>query len=118
MMRTMINLNGFVLAAALAMLLAAGPACGPTEDPIQTTTSPTDTAVKELPPPTPAPREDYADPGPASGRTHLVQAGDTLYSLAEQYYGSQKQWRKVFVANRNRLSDPNNLAVGMKLIIP
>jgi nucleoid-associated protein YgaU len=118
MIKPHLKSNGFVLAATLAVLLATGPACGPTEDPVQATTAPTDTAVKELPPPTPTPREEYADPGPAAGRTHLVEAGDTLYSLAEKYYGSQKQWRKIFVANRNRLTDPNHLAVGMKLIIP
>lgn len=41
-----------------------------------------------------------------------------MYSITRQYYGDEKHWRKVLVANRNRLRDPNNLRVGMKLIIP
>ncbi len=52
------------------------------------------------------------------GRIHLVQAGDTLYSLAERYYGHGKFYRKIRDANRNRLADPNELPAGMKLIIP
>jgi nucleoid-associated protein YgaU len=52
------------------------------------------------------------------GQIHLVQPGDTLYSLAERYYGHGKFYRKILVANRNRLPDPRDLPVGMKLIIP
>ena len=52
------------------------------------------------------------------GKIHLVQQGETLYSLAEKYYGNKKDWRKIWTANRNRLTNPNDLPVGMKLIIP
>jgi nucleoid-associated protein YgaU len=118
MMNTHLKSNGVLLAVALAALVATGPSCGPAPGSVQTTTAPSDTAVRAPEPRLPTPREEYTEPEPASGRTHLVKPGDTLYSLAELYYGTQKQWRKIFVANRNRLSDPNHLAVGMKLIIP
>ena len=52
------------------------------------------------------------------GRTHVVQPKETLYGLAQRYYGDKNQWRKIYYANRNRLSDPNNLPVGARLIIP
>ncbi len=52
------------------------------------------------------------------GQVHIVQAGDTLYSLAERYYGHNKHFRRIFSANRKRLADPNRLPVGMRLIIP
>lgn len=47
-----------------------------------------------------------------------MQANETLWSLAELYYGNSKHWRKISVANRKRVTDPTNLPVGMKLIIP
>ncbi len=52
------------------------------------------------------------------GGIHVVEPGDTLWSLAEKYYGSGKQWRQILVANRNRLEGSTDLPVGMKLIIP
>lgn len=61
---------------------------------------------------------DYVQPGEVPGRVHIVERGDTLYSLAMRYYGSGQQYNRILVANRNRLKDPRNLPVGMKLIIP
>ncbi len=61
---------------------------------------------------------DYVRPGEVPGRVHIVERGDTLYSLAMRYYGNGKQYNRILVANRNRLKDPRNLPVGMKLIIP
>lgn len=62
--------------------------------------------------------DDEFDSTQVPGRIHLVQANETLWSLAEQYYGNSKHWRKILVANRRRVTDPTNLPVGMKLIIP
>jgi len=75
-------------------------------------------AVALRPQHTEPPKQETFEPNLYPGRTHEVQAGDTLYSLAEKYYNNRKQWRKIFVANRNRLTDPNHLPVGMRLIIP
>lgn len=67
----------------------------------------------------PAERADaFVEAGAMPGRTHLVQAKETLYGLAQRYYGSTNQWRRIYYANRNRLADPNNLPVGVRLIIP
>ncbi len=52
------------------------------------------------------------------GRIHSVQPDDTLWRLAERYYGHGKHWRRILVANRNRLTNSTDLPVGMKLIIP
>ena len=63
--------------------------------------------------------EDYdVSSDPSSIRTHSVGAYETLFQLAQRYYGDGKHWRRIFYANRNRINDPNNLPVGMKLIIP
>jgi tetratricopeptide (TPR) repeat protein len=63
-------------------------------------------------PPSPTSRE----PGPA--RTHVVQKGDTLYSLALQYYGTRTGWEKIYQANRNALPNRDQLKIGQELVIP
>ena len=51
-------------------------------------------------------------------RIHIVQKGDTLSSISAKYYGSARLWRKIVLANRNNLPDPNRLTPGSKLLIP
>lgn len=58
-----------------------------------------------------------ADATPA-GRRHTVARGDTLFSLAQQYYGNRSRWRDIYEANRNQLPDANSLRLGMELVIP
>lgn len=53
-----------------------------------------------------------------TAQTHKVVPGDTLFSLAKKYYGDTNQYRRIYYANRNRISNPRNIPVGMKLIIP
>ena len=61
-----------------------------------------------LPPPAPA-------PGP---RTHVVQAGETLSSIANKAYNDPSAWRKIYDANRDKLSSPAALRQGQTLVIP
>jgi nucleoid-associated protein YgaU len=49
-------------------------------------------------------------------RTYTVKAGDDLWSIAENIYGSGYNW--VDLANANKLKSPGILYVGTKLIIP
>ena len=51
-------------------------------------------------------------------RTHVVQRGETLWGLSQKYYGSGKEWSRIYTANRNRIQDPKDLPAGTKLIIP
>jgi len=57
-------------------------------------------------------------PPPASPRTHVVQKGDTLQSLALKYYGTRSAWEKIFSANRAILPSKDQLKVGQQLVIP
>ena len=66
----------------------------------------------------PPPEDEFIDPGVVPGQTHWVQPGETLYSIARRYYGNENQWRKIYYANEKRLSDPDNIPAGIKLIIP
>lgn len=53
------------------------------------------------------------------GRTHIVQRGDTLYSLARKYYnGDHTQWRRIYQANQAQIPNQNQLKVGQQLVIP
>lgn len=47
---------------------------------------------------------------------YVVKAGDTLWSIAENYYKSGYNW--VDVAKANSLADANLIDVGQTLIIP
>jgi nucleoid-associated protein YgaU len=49
---------------------------------------------------------------------HEVKKGDTLWKIAEHYYGDGSLYMKIFEANRNILKDPNLIKVGQKLRIP
>jgi hypothetical protein len=61
--------------------------------------------------------------GPAAAqqpaeRTHVVASGETLGSIAVRYYGTASEWRRIFDANRDRLTDPDVVSVGATLVIP
>ncbi len=55
---------------------------------------------------------------PAGGRVHTVTKGDTLFSIAQKYYGSRGRWRDIYSANRDQLPSENSLRLGMQLKIP
>ncbi len=66
----------------------------------------------------PLPREQYAKKPAHKPRTHVVKSGETLQSISKKYYGDPNKWRRIYEANRQRISDPRKMQVGMKLIIP
>jgi nucleoid-associated protein YgaU len=49
---------------------------------------------------------------------HEVKKGETLWKIAEQYYGDGSLYPKIFDANRDILKDPNRINIGQKLRIP
>ncbi len=66
-----------------------------------------------------APTRPAASPSAAgSGRTHTVAKGDTLFSLAQKYYGSRSKWRDIYAANRDVMPNETALKPGMQLKIP
>jgi len=54
----------------------------------------------------------------ASNRRHTVQPGDTLFKIAQQYYGNRSRWRDIYAANRGVMRSETDLKVGMQLRIP
>jgi len=50
--------------------------------------------------------------------TVVVNEATTLAKLARKYYGNTHCWVYIFAANRDHLSNPNKVPVGVELIIP
>ncbi|MDP7519817.1 MAG: LysM peptidoglycan-binding domain-containing protein [Phycisphaerales bacterium] len=56
---------------------------------------------------------------PTTGRTHRIGEGDTLTSIASDYYGDSQRWSEIFEANRTALGgNPDRLRVNVVLVIP
>jgi LysM repeat protein len=51
-----------------------------------------------------------------STRTYTVKKGDTLWKIADKYYGDGSKWKKI--ADYNKIKDPRKLKVGQKLRVP
>jgi nucleoid-associated protein YgaU len=53
------------------------------------------------------------------GDTYEIQSGDTLATIAQQFYGDPTQWRRIYDANKDAIgADPDKLKLGTKLTIP
>lgn len=53
-----------------------------------------------------------------SYRRHIVAKGDTLYSLAQKYYGNKSRWKDIYAANRDVMRTPDDYKIGLELKIP
>ncbi len=94
---------------------APGPASQPPRDPSRETMEAARVAVQSVQPPADPPVVQAPTP---TVRTHVVQPGQTLSHIAQQYYGSATQWRKIAEANKTVLPDPDRVRAGMRLRIP
>jgi proteasome lid subunit RPN8/RPN11 len=50
--------------------------------------------------------------------SYQVQPGDSLWRLAEGFYGQGVAWKKIYGANRERLGNPNVLPAGESIEVP
>jgi LysM repeat protein len=57
-------------------------------------------------------------PAAPAKRTYTVQAGDTLFGIAQRYYGHGKYWRGLYQVNRSKISNPNLIYAGQVLAVP
>lgn len=52
------------------------------------------------------------------GINHTVAAGESLYSLAKDYYGDVQQYVRIYHANEKAVPDPDHVPAGTVLFIP
>ncbi len=70
------------------------------------------------PPAAPAPEPGRVAKAKTTSLRHTVADGDTLFSLAERYYGDGGRSGEIFQANRRVLRTPEELPPGTELVIP
>jgi nucleoid-associated protein YgaU len=54
----------------------------------------------------------------AAAQTYTVKSGDTLSKIAKQSLGDANAYMRIFEANRDQLSDPDQIKPGQVLKIP
>lgn len=79
--------------------------------------------IADLRNPKPPPPPRAADPGkaddiPPGARLHVVARGETLASIANQYYKNRAYAGHIKDANFNQLAGKDTIRIGQKLIIP
>ena len=56
--------------------------------------------------------------GTAAEGSYVVVSGDSLSKIAKREYGDMNQWRRIYEANKDQISDPDLIHPGQKLRIP
>lgn len=64
-----------------------------------------------------APINGKAKSAPAE-REYVVQSGDHLYKIAQKHLGNGDRYPEIIALNKDQLSNPSQLQVGMKLKLP
>ncbi len=59
-----------------------------------------------------------AQAGGTAGKTYTVKAGDTLSKIAKEHLGDGNAYMKIFNANSDQLSDPDQIKPGQVLKLP
>ncbi|NTU84585.1 MAG: LysM peptidoglycan-binding domain-containing protein [Chloroflexales bacterium] len=59
-----------------------------------------------------------AQQGTQTGQLYTVQPGDTLWSIAQRFYGSGASWQIIYNANANLIADANWIYPGQVLTVP
>ncbi len=55
---------------------------------------------------------------PPAARTHTVVKGETLSKIAQHYYGSAGQWKRIYEANKSVIKNPDLIYPGQTFTIP
>jgi hypothetical protein len=57
-------------------------------------------------------------PPPPPQRSHVVQPGETLRSIAARFLGNERRWREIHELNKDKIANPDLIKPGMELRIP
>jgi tetratricopeptide (TPR) repeat protein len=76
-------------------------------------------AITDAPEESPPPAAREGKPAAPAAHRHTVVKGDTLFNLAQRYYGNRSRWRDILAANRDVLPSENApLKIGTEIKIP
>ncbi len=64
------------------------------------------------------PEEPVAPAVPSGSTEYTVVAGDSLWKIAQKYYGTGTKWGVIYEANKATVKDASAIWVGQKLTIP
>jgi len=105
-------------AADIAVDAAPTPAAVAIPDAALSTT-PVETAEVSATPVTTPVAAPVADTTPDLPTTHVIQKGQTLGSIAQEYYGKSSEWKRILKANDATLKGSvKRLQPGMELVVP
>jgi nucleoid-associated protein YgaU len=65
-----------------------------------------------------APAPQAAPQSSAPSRSYTTVPGDTLWGIAQRLYGRGDRWPIIYDANRDKIANPQTMAVGITLVIP
>ena len=95
------------------------------EEPVPAPEPEPEPAPEPEPEPAPAPEpEPVPEPAPAPAPapsvegTYTVKAGDCLWSIAQEAYGTGTKWGVIYSANKASVKDPAAIQIGQVLVIP
>ncbi len=58
------------------------------------------------------------EPPAAPAGTYVVQKGDSLWKIAQKFYGKGAKYVLIYQANQDKIRDPNAIFIGQELTIP
>ena len=53
-----------------------------------------------------------------TGGTYTVQKGDSLWKIAQKFYGKGAKYVLIYQANRDKIKNPNAIFIGQELVLP
>lgn len=58
------------------------------------------------------------EPTQPVNRYHLVMFGESLWSIAQKYYGNGLEWKRIYLVNKDKISNPNLIRPFQRLLVP
>ncbi len=63
-------------------------------------------------------RHHYSYFGHSGPNAYVVRPGDSLWAIAQRYYGAGSLWPLLYAANADRIHNPNLIYPGEVLRLP